>query len=178
MNSVFLNIYSISGYETKQVHSNSNHPDGTRLLIDIYKDNTKINSQEVEWIYQDKIATLGYIGFNDKGNGLLRLFHNNCIQIFKESIFEQVELKPLLDVVTLWLYLGFQFKRKQEYNNFIISLIDWIDENNISFDINTINSLETTILIQKLKDDIIKFEFPNFLNSNSYYISTLYKETV
>jgi len=178
MNSIFLNIYNISGYKTKQVHSNSNHPDGTRLLIDIYKNNTKINSQEIEWIYKDKIATLGYIGFTDKGNGLLRLFHNNCIQIFKKSIVEQVELKPLLDVVTLWLYLGFQFKRKQEYNNFIISLIDWIDENDISFDIDTINSLETTILIQKLKSDIIKFEFPNFLNSNDYYVSTLYKETL
>jgi hypothetical protein len=84
----------------------------------------------------------------------------------------------LLDVVTLWLYLGFKFKKRQEYNNFIISLIDWIDENNISFDIDTINNLETTILIQKLKNDIIEFEFPNFLNSNNYYVSTLYKDTV
>jgi hypothetical protein len=160
MNNLFLNIYKISGHESKEVHSNSNHPDGTRLLLDIYK---------------DKIAT---IGFNDKGNGNLRLFHNHCIEIFKESIFEQVELKPLLDVITLWLYLGFEFKRRQEYNNFIISLIDWIDENNISFDIDTINNLETTILIQKLKNDIIEFEFPNFLNSNNYYVSTLYKDTV
>jgi hypothetical protein len=147
-------------------------------LLDIYKDNIKINTQEIEWIYKDKIATLGYIGFNNKGNGNLKLFHNHCIEIFKESIFEQVELKPLLDVVTLWLYLGFKFKKRQEYNNFIISLIDWIDENNISFDIDTINNLNTTILIQKLKDDIIEFEFPNFLNSNHYYVSTLYKDTV
>ena len=178
MNSVFLNIYRISGHESKQVHSNSNHLDGTRLLLDIYKDDIQINTQEIEWIYKDKIATLGYIGFNDKGNGNLRLFHNHCIEILKESIFEKVELKPLLNVVTLWLYLGFEFKRRQEYNNFIISLIDWIDENNISFDIDTINNLDTTILIQTLKDDIIKFEFPNFLNSNNYYVSTLYKDTV
>lgn len=173
-----LSIYNAKPFSCKCINNDQYHPDGHRIQIELYK-NTKmltVQGKEITWNLNNSVAHLDYIGFcpSLRDDGLLSEIHKNCTTVMKKSLsIQKVTLSPLTHVVTLWLYLGFKFIRPSEKDNFILTLIDWIDENNIQYNIENIEHDIMSDTIKNLKEELFLYDFPKSIKK---YISNLYKD--
>ena len=173
-----LKIYSFDDYSCECVHNDKYSIDGHKIMIKLYKDSRLISveNKETIWILNKPVAHLDYIGFDEnfRHDGNLRKIHKNCISVLKaSSSISKVTLKPLTHVVTLWLYLGFEFVKETEKDNFILTLINWIDDNNIEYNIKNIENDIMPYTIKNLKEYLLQYDFPSAIKQ---YISTLYKD--
>jgi len=172
-----IKVYSYNNYYCNSTMNDKNFIDGHKIMIELYRDSTllTLKGKEITWILKENIAHLDYIRFNDsfRNSGILSELHKNCISIMNDSVdISKITLKPLTDVVTLWLYLGFEFERSSEKDNFIITLIDWIDENEIPYEIENIENDKLLDTIKNLKQYLFLYSFPKAIK---HYISNLYK---
>jgi len=175
-----LSIYNFANFYGTMTKSDTNHPDGHKIFIELTKDGICIteHKKEIVWVLKGANAHLDYIGIkkNFRG-GVLSAIHKNCIKVLSASrSIQRVTLKPLLNIVTMWLYLGFKFERDSQKDLFITTLIGWIDTHGIDYDISNIENGTIAEVMKGLRYYFTQYGFPSYLNEQHYYVSTLYKD--
>jgi len=167
-------LYTFSNFKTKCIYNDPIFIDGDKYLLELYQDDLILTDKNKEiCIVLDGVSLkLEYIGIKEKfRGGVLTQLHKNCYDILKDSNIKAIILKPLSNVLTMWIYLGFDFIKPIEALRARLTLISYLKSKNIIEDIDIVRydkmSLKDMVVIHK---EVFKqSEFPKLIEKELYY---------
>jgi len=173
-------LYSIGKYSSKITLNDKYHPDGDRIMMQLFYNGVLISQEnkDIDLYFTNATLNIGYIGIEEKyRGGTLKRLHANCISTLKKYDYKTVKLKPLSSVLTMWIYLGFSFSKKIEEIKTRYLLINYLKSLSIISE-ETIKEYDKIPLIEIVSNHKNVFknkEFPLVVEKKLYY-SYLYKE--
>lgn len=174
MNIAINKLYTFTNFKTKCVYNDPLFIDGDKYLLELYQDDIMITGMNKEiCIVLSKVSLkLEYIGIEKQfRGGILKLLHNNCYNALKNTLIENIILKPLSSVLTMWIYLGFDFIKPIEAVRARLTLINYLKSKNIIKE-NEIARYDKMLLkdMVVLHKEIFKQnDFPNIIEKELYY---------
>lgn len=165
-------LYTVSDFTSEVTFADPSHPNGHRVMLCISKNGVIASKNDADLYFKDGVLYLGYIGFLEKfQGGTLKLLHPHCIKTLSKYGYTKILLKPLSDVLTLWIYFGFVFIEKIEEIKTRYLLIDYLRSLHIISDID-IPKYDKMLLVDivKLHKEAFKSkDFPKLIDKKLYY---------
>jgi len=172
------NLYTFLDFKTKCILYNRDFiNEYNKFLLEIYKGDLKITdkNKEVCIILDNSNSTLmlDYIGFKKefRNKGILKQLHNNCYKVLQTVGIKYIKLKPLTNVLTLWIYLGFDFVKPLEEIRAKLTLINYLKKNNvISIEqVSIYDKMSLQEIVKKHKELFKQKDFPAIVEKELYY---------
>ena len=168
------NIYTFSNFKTKCIYNNPQFIDGDKYLLELYKDDVILTdtNKEICIVIDKNLLKLEYIGIKENlRGGVLKQLHKNCYEILKTTYIENIVLKPLSTVLTMWIYLGFNFIKPMELIRAKLTLINYLKSKNIIDDssISKYDEMEIQEIVILHKEIFKEKEFPKLVEKELYY---------
>ncbi len=168
------NIYTFSNFKTKCIYNDSLFIDGDKYLLKLYQDNTMITDthKEICIVLHEASLKLDYIGIKEEfRGGILKALHNNCYNVLKKSNIENIILKPLSSVLTMWIYFGFNFIRPIEAIRARLTLVNYLKSKSVIEEQEIVKYDEMLLKdIVILHKEIFKqSDFPKVIEKELYY---------
>jgi len=168
------NIYAFSNFKTKCTYNDPSFIDGDKYLLELYQDSTMITDthKEICIVLNEASLKLEYIGIKEKfRGGVLKLLHTNCFNILQNSNIENIILKPLSSVLTMWIYLGFDFIKPIEAIRARLTLINYLKSKNIIKEIEIVKYDEMALndIVALHKEIFKQSDFPKVVEKELYY---------
>lgn len=167
-------LYTFSNFKTKCIYNDPMFIDGDKYLLELYQDDSILTDKNKEiCIVLDGVSLkLEYIGIKEKfRGGVLKQLHKNCYDTLKDSNVKEILLKPLSNVLTMWIYLGFDFIKPIELIRAKLTLISYLKSKNIikEIDIAIYDKMSLKDIVSMHKEVFKQSEFPKLVEKNFYY---------
>lgn len=174
-------LYTISNFKTKCIYNDPLFVDGDKYLLELYQDTTMITDthKEICIVLNKASLKLEYIGIKEEfRGGILKLLHNHCYNILRDTYIETIILKPLSSVLTMWIYLGFNFIKPIEAVRARLTLINYLKSKHIIKDveIQKYDAMELKDIVTLHKEIFKQNDFPRLIEKELYY-TNLSKDT-
>ncbi|MEA2019001.1 MAG: hypothetical protein U9N59_11190 [Campylobacterota bacterium] len=167
-------LYNFSNFKTKCIYNDPMFIDGDKYLLELYRDDLILTDKNKEICFAiDKTSLkLEYIGIKEKfRGGVLKQLHNNCYEVLKHTNIENILLKPLSNVLTMWIYLGFDFIKPMELIRVRLTLINYLKSKNVieDSDIVKYDKMALKDMVVLHKELFKQREFPKIVEKELYY---------
>ncbi|MEA2100859.1 MAG: hypothetical protein U9P72_12105 [Campylobacterota bacterium] len=167
-------LYTFSNFKARCIYHDPMFIDGDKYLLELYQDDSILTdkNKEVCIVLVGVSLKLEYIGIQEKfRGGVLKQLHKNCYDILRASSFEEILLKPLSSVLTMWVYLGFDFIKPIEAIRARVTLISYLKSKNIikEIDIVRYDKMSLKDIVSTHKEAFKQSEFPKLIEKELYY---------
>ena len=174
------NIYTFEDFISKSIKEDPFHPDGHKFMLELYKNKHLITvpNKEIDLYINSQTMYIGYIGFDKQyRGGTLKELHTHCLNVLQNSIINKVVLKPLTNVLTMWIYFGFTFEKSYEAIRARLTMINYLKSKSIinENDIPKYAKMTLMEIVNTFKNDFKEAEFPLIVEKELYY-TTLKKD--
>ena len=170
-----LELYTFSDFKSECIKEDPYYIEGKKFFLSLSRNNINLTTSGKEICFvliDENTLKLDYIGIKEEyRGGILKELHKNCYQALKKTKITNVILKPLTNVLSMWIYLGFDFIKPLEIIRAKLTFINFLKTKEIISDDEVINydKMDLKDIIIKHKDSFKQLDFPAFIEKEFYY---------